>query len=100
MNKGNLNREFLEKNIEQIIFYRDEEKNNLLNIFGQMEQSIGNYKSKNSSQFLNRISELKPAIEQIYAKRLSYISLLNKVIVQYESLSMKTIETFELDKEV
>lgn len=97
MNKGILNESLLEKEIEQIIFYANEEKTNLRKICNNLIELDNCYNSTNTKIFINNANNLKSKINTIYQKRIKYTNILKKVIINYNTLSNKTVEIFNED---
>lgn len=97
MNKGLLNETLLEKDIEQINIYANEEKEMLKNICNKFVEVSNSYNSTNSALLLNTVNNLKGNISSIYQKRTSYIGVLNRAISSYNILSNETVAMFEKD---
>lgn len=94
MNKGLLNRDLLEKDIEQLVFYTKEEKTILVKIYQKLEEITSNYNSTNTALFLSNISNSKNIIDKIYEKRNQYINILKKEIIKYNRLSNQATQVF------
>lgn len=97
MNKGILDEFFLDKNIEQIKFYSKEEKISLTKICNIFGHTYNNYNSPNTYLLKNNVNNLKNNINSIYYKRLKYVSILNKVIVQYHTTIKEITTIFNKD---
>lgn len=97
MDKGVLNESLLEKNIEQVQLYSDEEKESLTAICDKFYEFSKSYCSANTTILNNNIDELKSNISTIYAKRNQYVKILNEVIEKYDVLSNITVATFDKD---
>lgn len=94
MNKGLLNRDLLEKDIEQLVFYTKEEKTVLVKIYQKLEEITSDYNSTNTALFLSNISNSKNIIDKIYEKRNQYINILKKEIIKYNRLSNQATKVF------
>ena len=94
MNKGILESELLEKNIEYLQFYINEEYKMLNNIYNQMIECNSCYSSLNSKLFINEINNIPNNIKLIQENRLKYINILNNVIVKYKETSESTKNIF------
>lgn len=97
MNKGLLNETLLDKDIEQIMLYANEEKENLKNICNKFIEISYSYNSTNTALLLNTVNNLKGNISSIYQKRTNYVSVLNRAISSYKVLSNETVAMFEKD---
>lgn len=95
MDKGILNQSLLEKDIEKIKFYSQEEKVKLNKLCNKFNEISKEYKSNNTVLLLNNVGNLKNNINQIYEKRIKYTEVLNRVISQYNRLSDETLKYFE-----
>lgn len=97
MKNGFLDRAALEKDIEQIKFYAEEEKEKLAKIREQIERCTENYDSQNTKLILESIENYGQNVEKFYDKRLSYMLVLKNAIALYEDLGQKTVERFNGD---
>lgn len=97
MNENILNKTLLEKNIEQINFYSEEEKQVLSKIFEKMQICLKNYNTSNTAQFLEKIIDSKLSTSKISTKRTKYVKVLNNAIARYDRVSMETINRFDGD---
>lgn len=97
MKNGFLDRAALEKDIEQIKFYAEEEKEKLAKIREQIERCTENYDSQNTKLILESIKNYGQNAEKFYDKRLSYMLVLKNAIALYEDLGRETVERFNGD---
>ncbi len=95
MNEGLLDRELLEKDIEQIEYYKEEERKTLEDICSQLEVCREFYQSQNIPQLLNDTDNPKMKCSMLYSKRNQYATTLKKAIELYETLSNETIKKFD-----
>lgn len=94
MEKGILNRELLEKNIENIKYYLEEEYTYLNKICDKMKESSESYFSLNSNLILQTISNISNDAKFLKNKREKYVNILNKNIIKYSDLSIETKKNF------
>ena len=97
MNKGILNQSLVEKNIQQITFYSEEEQKKLNQICSEMIEASNNYKSSNTSIFTNHVTMMQKQIPIINEKRKKYADVLDAAIKQYHRLSGETRKAFSKD---
>lgn len=97
MDRVIINQLLLERNIQQIDFYTNEEQLILNKISNQLYEISKNYKSNNNSLILEDINKFKEKITNLTKKRKQYNVVLNKVIQKYNDLGIETIEIFEGD---
>ena len=97
MNKGLLNESFLDKDIEQINLYSNEENEKLKSICNKFTEISSLYSSTNTALILNSLNNLKGNIKNIYKKRIEYIGVLNRAKESYNLLSKETVVMFEKD---
>jgi len=97
MNEGIINKDLLNKDIEQIEYYKNEEKNILNKINNKLNECIDNYTSSNKNLFLTKINNFNDDINKIYEKRGMYITVLKHTIEKYDYLSNKTVDIFSED---
>lgn len=89
MNKGVINENLLEKNIQQIEFYAKEEVEFLNKIYNKLEEFRENYVSENNAFLLPKINNYKKNIDDIHQKRKKYCNILREVIALYIKTSNK-----------
>lgn len=94
MNKGIIEESYLQKNIDKINFYSNEEKKVLIKISQQFERCNDNYKSTNANIFMKTMNSFNLNVDRIYTKREKYQITLKNVITQYKSLSVQVINDF------
>lgn len=99
MNKGIINQNLLEKNIQQINLYQEEETKILEKIYRTLKEGTKSYQSTNTALLLNEIHYIKKNIHLIEKKRVEYADVLNKAISNYSMLENKTIQTFNENNE-
>ena len=95
MNENILNKALLEKNIEQINYYIEEEKQLLNKIFEKMELCLKDYNTSNTAKYLEKITDSKLNVSKISTKRTQYINILNNAIARYDRVSIETINRFD-----
>ena len=78
-----LNVSLVEKNIEKIQLYADDEKKVLINIYRKIKGINSCYNSDNMKKIINNIDELGSGISIIYRKRMEYIDTLESAIKIY-----------------
>ena len=94
MNGGLLNKPFLQKNIEEIDFYANEERLLLIKISEKIKSCTKNYKSTKNSKILEEQNDVQKNINKISVKREKYSLILNKQIEKYDSLVEMTVQKF------
>ena len=87
MNEGILNSSLLEKNIKYIDLYSKEENISLNKICDNLMECSNNYNSSNVNLFLIDIESFKTNIDKIMEKRNKYTLILNKVMIQYQTVA-------------
>ena len=97
MNENILNKSLLEKNIEQINYYSEEEKQVLGKIFEKMQLCLRNYNTSNTADFLEKIIDSKASVSKISSKRAKYVNILSNAIARYDRVSIETINRFDGD---
>ncbi len=97
MNKGILNQSLVEKNIQQLTFYSNEEQKKLNQICVNMLEASTNYKSSNTSLLVNHVTMIQNQLPKINEKRTYYRKVLNDAINQYNRLSLETKRAFSKD---
>ncbi len=96
MNENTLNKTLLEKDIEQINYYANEEKNILNKIFERMKLCTNEYNSSsNKSIILDKINSSQTMISKIESNRAKYVNVLNNAIKRYDRISIETINKFD-----
>lgn len=95
MNYGMLDQILLEKNIEKLVLYTDEEYSVLQNIVMELECLQQEYHTKNVNELSASTLKLKEDVNKIKSKRIEYINALQKVIEQYNRLSNEVTSIFE-----
>lgn len=95
MNYGMLDQILLEKNIEKLVLYTDEEYSVLQNIVMELECLQQEYHTKNVNELSTSTLKLKEDVNKIKSKRVEYINALQKVIEQYNRLSNEVTSIFE-----
>ena len=98
MEKGIIEQSLLEKNIEYLEFYSDEEKVMLNKIYNKVIDIVNNYISENSKLLINKNIHLKKNIDDIAAKRIRYTKILNKVILIYNDTSDAVVNYINREK--
>lgn len=97
MNTNVLDQPLLEKNVEQIKLYANEEQSILTIINNTMLSITDSYKSSNSNQIQTNITNFTPNITKIYHKRTTYTNTLTNVIAQYNQISIQANQVFNKD---
>lgn len=97
MNQSLLNEGLLQKDIEQLAYYTDEENEVLKKISSVLRDVSNSYQSPNTASFLNHTTHWQQKIRPIYEKRKQYEITLNRVIEQYNRLTNETIQKFNQD---
>ena len=94
MDRGFVNEDLLEKNIEQILMYAKEERD-ILKKIGEVLSTIStSYDSVNDSSFCEGLIDFDKTVEFIYSKRNEYVGVLNKTLTIYRDLSGETASMF------
>lgn len=100
MGKGIINQELLEKDIEYIDFYSNEE-NKLLNELNSEFQNMKEfYSSDNTFLFLKTVSDFSEDIKKILVKRNLYSVILNAVISLYHETTIEARKKIEGEDEI
>ncbi len=95
MERGLLEKDSLQKDIAQIEFYSQEEKNRLYKIYATMLDCCKTYTSANADLLSKEIEHNSRTIEQLSEKRRSYGVTLDKAIHIYDEMSKTTIDYFK-----
>lgn len=95
MDKGQLIQSALERNINHIYFYAQEERTNLMKIFTALDNCCQHYNTTNSQLFQPQLTTNKNYIEKIYDKRIAYITTINQAIIHYNELGVNTTKSFQ-----
>ena len=94
LEKGILNQELLERNIENIKYYLEEEYKYINKIYDKLNESSKYYCSFNTNLILEVIYNLPDNAEFLKNKREKYVIVLNKNIIKYNNLSIETKRIF------
>jgi uncharacterized coiled-coil DUF342 family protein len=95
MNRGIINEAMLERDIENIEFYLNEENKILNKIYDAYQEALDCYSSTNTNFLSNHLNTLPKNISDIWNKRKQYTNTLQRVIQQYHMLSESTRKKFE-----
>lgn len=94
MSEGFLNKDAIEKNVDNISVYASEEVKVLKEILTTLAEMKG-YKSENRALKEKNDIFLKNSVEKIIEKRSEYMRILKKAIDLYDSLATSTVKRFE-----
>lgn len=94
-NKSFINTDLLEKNIEKINYYKNQELTLLNNIQTVFNNSLLNYESNNKVKMINNINKNIKGKETFFNKRQIYINEINKVKDNYEITAINVKKDIE-----
>ena len=97
MNENILNKSLVEKNIEQINYYAEEENQTLNKIYEKLQMCADNYSTSNKALFLEKIANKDFVVSKIASKRAIYSKVLTNAIARYDRVSGETINRFDGD---
>lgn len=95
MSLGHIHLSYLEKNIEKIDFYKDEEEKILKKICSQLEECNKRYRSSNTTNLSNKVTNIKGNINNIKNKRIKYNQVLKTTIERYKEMSTSITESMK-----
>lgn len=95
MSLGHIYLSYLEKNIEKIDFYKDEEEKVLKKISNQLEECNKRYHSSNTTYLSNKAANIKGNINNIKNKRIKYNQVLKTTIERYKEMSTSITESMK-----
>ncbi len=91
MNDNKVNESLLQKNIDLLKSYSNEERKNLNLIFEKFDSCLANYKTNNTKSMKNKHTALKSRVTTINSNRTKYASVLESVIRRYYEIAASVV---------